>query len=139
MCGHCKIDFIFMFCVMGFQYRTVDHGFRYIIGNEFCPDLLFNILWFIGMEIAQAYGIFQLSERRFNPPSGIVQRLDTFRREFITRQVRNETFIRRLLEMESYNPKRKFIGVITAVRDVIKSSRLIHKALVSAGIDRNFS
>ena len=78
MCGYCKIDFIFMFCVMGFQYRTVDHGFRYIIGNEFCPDLLFNILWFIGMEIAQPYGIFQLSERRFNPPYADVLEMPIF-------------------------------------------------------------
>lgn len=82
-----------MFCVMCFQYPTVYHGFRYVIGNEFCPYLLFNILWFIGMKITQAYGIFQLSKKRFDSSSGIVQPLDTFRREFITRQICNDAFI----------------------------------------------
>lgn len=58
-----------MLCAMCFQQRTVYHGFRYVIGNEFCPYLLLDILWLIGMKIAQAYGVLQLSERRFNPPS----------------------------------------------------------------------
>ena len=72
MCSHCKIDFILMLCGMCFQHRTVYHGFRYVIGNEFCPDLLFDVLCFIGMKIAQPYRVFQLSKRRFDSPSGIV-------------------------------------------------------------------
>ena len=47
-----------MLCGMCFQHRTVYHGFRYVIGNEFCPDLLFDVLWFIGMKIAQPYRDF---------------------------------------------------------------------------------
>lgn len=47
-------------------------GFRYVIGNEFCPDLLFDVLWFIGMKIAQPYCVFQLSKRKFDSPSGVV-------------------------------------------------------------------
>ena len=47
-------------------------GFRDVIGNQFCPYLLFNILWFIGMKIAQTNRVFQLSKRGFDPPSGIV-------------------------------------------------------------------
>ena len=48
----------------------------------------------IGMKVAQPYGVFQFSERRFDPPSGIVQCLDLFRLELITRQVCNDTFKR---------------------------------------------
>ena len=94
MRSHCKIDFIFMICVMGFQYRTVYQGFRYVIGNEFCPDFLFNILRFIGVKVTQPYGVFQFSERRFDSPPGIVQCLDLFRLELIMRQIRNDTFKR---------------------------------------------
>lgn len=53
-------------------------GFRYVIGNEFCPDLLFDVLWFIGMKIAQSYRVFQLSERGSDTPSCIVNFLDMF-------------------------------------------------------------
>ena len=67
-----------MLCGMCFQHRTVYHGFRYVIGNEFCPDLLFDVLWFIGMKIAQPYRVFQLSERGFDAPSCIVKFLDMF-------------------------------------------------------------
>ena len=67
-----------MLCGMCFQHRTVYHGFRYVIGNEFCPDLLFDVLWFIGMKIAQSYRVFQLSERGFDALSCIVKFLDMF-------------------------------------------------------------
>lgn len=101
-----------MFCVMCFQHRTVYHGFRYVIGNEFCPDLLFNILRFIGVEIAQPYGIFQFPKGRFDPPSGVVQGLDLLRLEIIPWQIRNNAFIRGPAEREPYNTERKLIGVI---------------------------
>ena len=43
------------------------------------------------------------------------------------------------VDRKSYNPKCKFIGVITAIIDVIKSGCLIHKAFVSIGIGWDFS
>lgn len=67
-------------------------GFRDVIGNQFCPYLLFNILWFIGMKIVQTNRVFQLSKRGFDPPSGIVQLFDAFRWKFITWQIRNDAF-----------------------------------------------
>ena len=63
-----------------------------VIGGQFCPYLLFNILWFIGMKIAQTNRVFQLSKRGFDSSSGIVQLFDAFRWKFITWQIRNDAF-----------------------------------------------
>ena len=39
---------------------------------------------------------------------------------------------------ESYNPKCKFIGIRTAISDIIKRRRLIHKSSVCARVDWDF-
>ena len=54
------------FCIVCFQHYIVYHSFHDVISDQFCPYLLFDILWFIGMKIAQSNHVFQLSKKGFD-------------------------------------------------------------------------
>lgn len=81
-----------MFCFIVFDNGMVDQCFRDIIGNQFCPDFLPDILRFIRMKVAESNGIFKFPERAFNGPSCKVNQCYLLRREFISRQICDNTF-----------------------------------------------
>lgn len=72
MSSYAEIHFIFVFRFPFHDDCVVNQNLCYVISNQFCPDFLFDVFWFIRMEITQPDCIFQLTERTFDRPSGVV-------------------------------------------------------------------
>lgn len=115
MCCHSEIHFISVLFLSLFNNGKVDQSFRNIIRSQLCPDFLLNIFRFVSMEVAKPDGIFELSERTFNAPSGKIQFLDPFRREFIFCKIGKDTFIGIFRYGETYNPERQVVSVGRAI------------------------
>lgn len=60
---------------------------------------------------------------------------DTFRREFITRQISHDALVCRIADREAHNTEGQLICIITSIFNVIESSCLINKAYVIVCVD----
>lgn len=63
---HTEIHFIYMFGLAMLYDGKVNEGFRHIVSDQLRPYFLLDIFRLVGMEIAQADGIFELAERSFD-------------------------------------------------------------------------
>ena len=62
MRGNTKVYLIFMLRLFLGNHCMADQDFCYVISSQFCPYLLFDVFWFIRMEITQTDCIFELAE-----------------------------------------------------------------------------
>ena len=100
-----KIYCICIFTVALRIYCGVYHKFSSIIGNQFCPDFLFDKIRFIAVVKAQSDRIFELSKRCFYSPSEIINFFDFFRRKWFIWKICYDTFIWIFRYGKPYNAK----------------------------------
>lgn len=129
-----EIHFIAVLCIFScFYYYVAYNGLCQVVGNQLRPDFLFDEFCFIRMETAKTNGVFELTERGFDSPSGKIKAPDILCGEFIRWKVGHDAFVRAVIQLEPYDPDRDRIGIQGAVWHKTKGGCGTNKGHIIAG------
>lgn len=100
------------------------------------PESDRTVFCLVRMEVAETDRIFQLVEGSFDGPSGKIQALQQFWREFVRYEIGDEAFISIIGNREPDDTQGQGICIQSPAFDNIKGGILVDKAVTVAGYDQ---